>query len=441
MIFDLIIKNGTLVNHAGIGGGDIGIIGGKIAAIGDLLAQSAAQIIDAKGLHILPGIIDSQVHFREPGLEWKEDLETGANAAVLGGVTSVFEMPNTNPTTSTIDDLQEKVRRATGRMSCDFAFYAGATGENTGQLAELEREIGCAGIKVFMGASTGKLLVKDDVSVGQILQNINRRAAFHCEDEYILEQRRELARFDDPTSHHEVRNEEAALNCTKRLIRLAREHKKRVHVLHISTASEMHFLKDHKDLATIEVLPNHLSFTAPDIYEKIGTLGQQNPPIREQHHQDALWAAIANGLVDVIGSDHAPHTLAEKAKPYPTSPSGTPGVQTMLPVMLTHVANGRLSLLRLVDLLCHGPQRIFGLVNKGRMALGFDADFTIVDIKQKRIIQNDWIASKSQWTPFHGFEATGWPTHTIVRGNIVMANGEIIGRGLGKPLEFLENLK
>lgn len=440
MDFDLIIKNGILVNHAGIGEGDVGIKAGRIAAIGDLRRLDAAKLIDAKGLHVLPGIIDSQVHFREPGLEWKEDLETGANAAVLGGVTSVFEMPNTNPTTSTIDDLQEKVRRATGRMSCDFAFYAGATGENTGILADLEREIGCAGIKVFMGASTGKLLVKDDVSVGHILQNIKRRAAFHCEDEYILEQRRDLARLGDPTSHHEVRNEEAALNCTKRLIRLAQEHKKRVHVLHVSTASEMEFLKSHKDLATIEVLPNHLSFAAPDIYQRIGTLGQQNPPIREQHHQDALWAAIANGLVDVIGSDHAPHTLEEKAKPYPTSPSGTPGVQTMLPVMLTHVAAGRLSLLRLIDLLCHGPQRIFGLVNKGRMAMGYDADLTIVDLKHKRVIDNDWIASKSAWTPFHGFEATGWPTHTIVRGQIVMANGEIIDKGLGAPIRFAEAL-
>ncbi len=440
MVFDLIIKNGTLVNHNGIGTGDIGVSGGKIVAIGDLKTQSADKIIDATGLHVLPGIIDSQVHFREPGLEHKEDLETGANAAVLGGITAVFEMPNTNPTTSTPECLRDKVKRATGRMSCDFAFYGGATNDNIDDLGDLEREKGCCGIKTFMGASTGSLLVKSDENVGRILSKINRRAAFHSEDEYILEANRHLARTGDPTSHHEVRSVEAAITCTKRLVRLAREHKKRIHVLHISTKEEMDFLAHHKDIATVEVLPNHLSFAAPDIYEKIGTLGQQNPPIREIHHQDALWAAIQNGLVDVVGSDHAPHTLEEKAKPYPASPSGTPGVQTMLPVMLTHAANGRLSLLRLIDLFCHGPQRIFGIKNKGRMALGYDADFTLVDLAAKRIITNDWIVSKSKWTPFDGFEAKGWPTHTIVRGQIVMENDEIVNHGQGKAIEFLENL-
>lgn len=358
----------------------------------------------------------------------------------MGGVTSVFEMPNTNPTTSTIDDLQEKVRRATGRMSCDFAFYAGATNDNIDELAELEREKGCCGIKVFMGASTGSLLVKSDENVGRILSKIKRRAAFHSEDEYILEANRHLARNADPTSHHEVRNVDAAITCTKRLVKLARERKKRIHVLHISTQEEMDFLAAHKDIATVEVLPNHLSFAAPEIYQQIGSLAQQNPPIREQRHQDALWEAIQNGLVDVIGSDHAPHTLEEKAKPYPASPSGTPGVQTMLPVMLTHAFNGKLSLLRLVDLLCHGPGRIFGIANKGRIALGYDADFTLVDLSAKRIITNDWIASKSKWTPFDGFETKGWPTHTIVRGQVVMENDEIVAAGHGKPIEFLENL-
>ncbi len=349
-------------------------------------------------------------------------------------------MPNTNPTTSTIPCLEDKIDRATNRMSCDFAFYAGATNDNIDNLGELENQIGCAGIKVFMGASTGSLLVKDDENVGRILKNIRRRAAFHSEDEYILEANKPLARHNDPTSHHEVRSMEAALNCTKRLVRLAREHKKRIHVLHISTKEELDFLADHKDIATIELLPNHLSFAAPDIYQKIGTLAQQNPPIREAYHRDALWKAIANGLVDVIGSDHAPHTLEEKAKPYPASPSGTPGVQTLLPVMLTYVNEGRLSLLRLIDLLCHGPNRIFGIANKGRMAIGYDADFTLVDMNATKTITNDIIASKSQWTPFNGFIAKGWPTHTIVRGNIVMQDAEIINKGLGKPIRFQESL-
>ena len=440
-MFDLIVKNGTLVNHNGIGFGDIGIKNGKITAIGDLKAKSADKVIDATGLHILPGLIDSQVHFREPGLEHKEDLETGANAAVLGGICSVFEMPNTNPTTSTNECLADKVNRATGRMSCDFAFYAGATNDNIDNLAELERQNGCAGIKVFMGSSTGNLLVKDDENVGRILSKINRRAAFHSEDEFILEEEKKYVRAGDPSSHYEARSARAALSCTTRLVNLARQFKKRIHVLHVSTKDEMEFLAAHKDLVSIEVLPNHLAFYGPDIYHKIGTYAQQNPPIREKHHNDALWAAIQNGLVDVMGSDHAPHTIEEKSKPYPASPSGTPGVQTMLPFMLDAVSKGRLSLLRVVDLLAHGPNRVFNIANKGRMAIGYDGDLTIVDLKKQVTITNEIIASKSQWTPFEGETLNGFPTHTIVRGEIVMTNGEIIAKGLGKPIKFQENIQ
>lgn len=436
--FDLIVKRGTLVNHNGIGESDIGILNGKIAAIGDLKTASAAQTIDAKGLHILPGLIDTQVHFREPGLEHKEDLETGANSAVLGGICSVFEMPNTNPTTSTPEDLADKIKRATGRMSCDFAFYAGATNDNIETLPDLERQIGCAGIKVFMGSSTGNLLVKDDENVGRILSKISRRAAFHSEDEFILEEEKKFVRANDPTSHYEARSARAALSCTTRLVRLARENKKRIHVLHVSTAEEMEFLKDHKDLVSIEVLPNHLAFYGPDIYQKIGNLAQQNPPIREKHHNEALWAAVQNGLVDILGSDHAPHTIEEKSRPYPASPSGTPGVQTMLPYMLTMVNEGRISLLRVLDLLAHGPNRVFGIANKGRMAIGYDGDLTIVDLKKRVVFEKSMVGSRCGWSPFEGFEFNGFPTHTIVRGNLVMENGEIIKKGLGAPIRFQE---
>lgn len=440
-MFDLIVKNGTLVNHNGIGLGDVGIKNGKITAIGDLKTKSADKVIDATGLHILPGLIDTQVHFREPGLEHKEDLETGANAAVLGGICSVFEMPNTNPTTSTNECLADKVNRATGRMSCDFAFYAGATNDNIEHLAELERQNGCAGIKVFMGSSTGNLLVKDDENVGRILSKITRRAAFHSEDEFILEEEKKYVRANDPSSHYEARSARAALSCTTRLVNLARKFKKRIHVLHVSTKDEMEFLAAHKDLVSIEVLPNHLAFYGPDIYHKIGTFAQQNPPIREKHHNDALWAAVQNGLVDVMGSDHAPHTIEEKSKPYPASPSGTPGVQTMLPFMLDAVSKGRLSLLRVVDLLAHGPNRVFNIANKGRMAIGYDGDLTIIDLKKQVTITNEIIASKSRWTPFEGETLNGFPTHTIVRGEIVMTNGEIIAKGLGKPIKFQENIQ
>jgi len=325
-------------------------------------------------------------------------------------------------------------------MSCDFAFYAGATNDNIDNLSELERQNGCAGIKVFMGSSTGNLLVKDDENVGRILSKITRRAAFHSEDEFILEEEKKYVRANDPSSHYEARSARAALSCTTRLVNLARQYKKRIHVLHVSTKDEMEFLAVHKDLVSIEVLPNHLAFYGPDIYHKIGTFAQQNPPIREKHHNDALWAAVQNGLVDVMGSDHAPHTIEEKSKPYPASPSGTPGVQTMLPFMLDAVSKGRLSLLRVVDLLAHGPNRIFNIANKGRMAIGYDGDLTIVDLKKQVKITNDIIASKSQWTPFDGETLTGFPTHTIVRGEIVMTNGEIIAKGLGKPIQFQENI-
>ncbi|MCU0881944.1 MAG: dihydroorotase [Hyphomonadaceae bacterium] len=437
---DLIISGGTLVNHDGIGHGDVAVTNGRISALGDLAGHSAVETIDARGLHVLPGIIDSQVHFREPGLEWKEDLKTGADAAVLGGVCTVFEMPNTEPPTTTVAMLEDKIARATGRMSCDFAFYAGGTHDNVDELVKMEKMVGCAGVKVFMGASTGSLLVADDEGVARIIKAISRRAAFHSEDEFRLAERRSLARPGDWTSHHEVRDVEAAVSSTTRLLRIARAAGKRIHVLHISTAEEMEILKNNKHVASVEVLPNHLTLAAPDCYERLQGKAQQNPPIREQRHQDGLWAALRAGIVDVIGSDHAPHTLEEKARPYPASPSGTPGVQTMVPVMLTHVANGKLSLERLVDLLCHGPQRVFGLADKGRMAVGWHGDITLVDLKARRTITDDWIVSKSGWTPFDGMEAKGWPVATIVRGRVVMRDDVIVAPGLGEPVRFLEAL-
>jgi dihydroorotase len=442
--FDLIVKNGTLVNHDGCHLGDVGIRQGKIAAIGALGSAlgsaQARETLDARGLHVLPGLIDSQVHFREPGLDWKDDLKTGADAAVLGGICTVFEMPNTEPPTTTVAMLEDKIARATGRMSCDFAFYAGGTHDNVDELVKMEGMVGCAGVKVFMGASTGSLLVADDEGVERILKAIKRRAAFHSEDEFRLAERRSLARPGDWTSHPEVRDVEAAVSSTKRLLRIARAMGKRIHVLHISTAEEMAILEHNKDIASVEVLPNHLTLAAPEAYERLKGKAQQNPPIREQRHQDGLWVALNAGIVDVLGSDHAPHTEEEKARPYPASPSGTPGVQTMLPVMLTHVANGKLSLERLVDLMAHGQQRVFGLADKGRMAVGYDGDLTVVDLKARRTITNDWIVSKSKWTPFDGMEAKGWPIATIVRGTIVMRDDTIIAPGLGKPARFLEAL-
>jgi dihydroorotase len=437
--FDLIVSGGEVVNHSGRGLADVGIRDGKIVRVGDLSQAHAGEVINATGLTVMPGVIDSQVHFREPGLEWKEDLETGANAAVLGGVTAVFEMPNTEPVTTTPEALADKLNRAK-RMACDHAFYVGGTHENTAFLGEMERLPGCCGIKVFMGASTGSLLVADDEGVAAVLANIRRRAAFHSEDEYRLAERRPLARTGDWTSHEEVRDATSAIQSTERLVRLARQAGKRIHVLHVTTAEEIEFLSHNKDIASVEVTPQHLTLTAPEAYERLKGLAQMNPPIRGLRHQDELWRGITHGVADVLGSDHAPHTLEEKARPYPASPSGMPGVQTLLPVMLNHVAEGRLSLERLVDLTSHGPQRVFGIAGKGRMAEGYDADLTIVDLKAERVLRHEDMASRCGWTPFDGMKVKGYPVMTVIRGRTVMSDGQIVLPAQGQPVRFQESL-
>ncbi|MCX2696055.1 MULTISPECIES: dihydroorotase [Ochrobactrum] len=437
--FDTILKGATIVNHDGIGSRDIGIRNGRIEAIGSLSTHSAGEVIDCTGLHILPGVVDSQVHFREPGLEHKEDLETGSLAAVLGGVTSVFEMPNTKPLTTSAEALEDKIRRGRHRMHCDFAFWVGGTRDNAKDVAELERLPGAAGIKVFMGSSTGNLLVEDDEGVRSILKNTRRRAAFHSEDEFRLKDRENLRVEGDPSSHPVWRDEIAALQCTQRLVRIARETGARIHVLHISTAEEIDFLQGHKDVATCEATPHHLTLSA-DEYATLGNLIQMNPPVRDKRHRDGIWKGIDQGIVDVLGSDHAPHTLEEKQKPYPASPSGMTGVQTLVPIMLDHVNAGKLSLERFVDLSSHGPNRIFGMARKGRIAVGYDADLTIVDMKRRETITHEQAGSKAGWTPYHGKTVTGWPVGTFVRGIKVMWEAEVVNPNKGEPVEFLEAL-
>jgi dihydroorotase len=438
--YDLILKGGSVVNHDGEGLRDIGIRAGKFAAIGDLSRASAGEVVDCKGLHLLPGVIDSHVHFREPGLTHKEDLESGSRGAVLGGVTAVFEMPNTDPLTIDAATVADKVRRGHHRMHCDFAFYVGATRENTKHLGELEMLPGVCGVKVFMGASTGSLLIEDDEGVRAVLKAIRRRAAFHSEDEYRLRERMNLRVEGDPRSHPVWRDATAALMSTKRLIALAHETGKRVHVLHVTSKEEAVFLADHKDVATAEATPAHLTLAAPECYERLGTLAQLNPPIRDASHREGLWNGIAQGVIDSVGSDHSPHTREEKAHPYPKTHSGMTGVQTLVPLMLDHVHAGRLSLLRFVDLTSAGPARLFGIAAKGRIATGYDADITVVDLKRRETITDQWIASKSGWTPYAGVTVTGWPVGTVVRGRKVMWEGGLTAPGLGERVQFLETL-
>jgi len=433
--FDLILAGATVVNQDGAAQRDVGVTRGKIAEIGDLYAAAAGERIDCRGLHVLPGVIDSQVHFREPGLTYKEDLETGSRGAVLGGVTAVFEMPNTDPLTVSAEALADKVKRATGRMHCDFAFWVGGAHDNVADIPELERLPGAAGIKVFMGSSTGRLLVADDEGVLATLKKTRRRAAFHSEDEARLNERKALRVPGDVSSHPVWRDEVAALRSTERLVRLAREARAQVHVLHVSTREEMEFLAGAKDVASCEATPHHLTLSAED-YARLGTKLQMNPPVRGPEHRDAIWRGLQKGVVDVLGSDHAPHTLEEKARPYPESPSGMTGVQTLVPIMLDHVNAGRLSLQRFVDLTSAGPQRLFGIAGKGRIAAGYDADLTIVDMKRRETIRDSWIASRSSWTPYDGKTVTGWPVGAFVRGRRVMWEGELTARSTGEAVRF-----
>jgi dihydroorotase len=439
--FDVILKSGTVVNQDGEGARDIGIRNGRIAALGSLGEARAGEVIDCKGLHILPGVIDTQVHFREPGLTHKEDLESGSLSAVMGGVTAVFEMPNTNPLTVTADTFTDKVKRGYHRMHCDFAFFIGGTRDNVNDLPELERAPGCAGVKVFIGSSTGSLLVEDDPSLRRILSVIRRRASFHAEDEYRLNDRKNLRIEGDPRSHPVWRDEVAALTATQRLVAIARETGARIHVLHISTKEEIDYLRDHKDVASCEATPHHLTLVAPECYERLGSRAQMNPPVRDASHRDGIWRGISQGIIDVLGSDHAPHTLEEKSKTYPASPSGMTGVQTLVPVMLDHVNAGRLSLARFVDLTSAGPARLFNIAMKGRIAAGYDADFTVVDLKRTETITNAWTASRAGWTPYDGMQVRGWPVGTFVRGRRVMWQGELVTPSEGEPVRFLETLR
>jgi len=437
-MYDLLITGGTIVNHDGVHKGDIGIKDGKILDIGALTGRPADRVLEADNLHVLPGVIDTQVHFREPGLTHKEDLESGSRSAVMGGVTAVFEMPNTNPSTTTLDAIADKVARGRDRMFCDFAFYAGASTDNLDQLAELERAPGVCGIKVFMGSSTGSLLVEKDEALDELFRTITRRAAFHSEDEERLKQRVGEQIEGEAASHLVWRDEETAINSTRRLLKLSRKYAKRIHALHITTKQEMDLLADVRDLVSVEVTPQHLTLAAPEAYERLGSLAQMNPPIRSRDHLDGLWEGLRAGVVDVIGSDHAPHTLEEKQRDYPASPAGLPGVQTLVPLMLDHVNKGRLSLQRFVDLTSAGPNRLFGLAGKGRLARGYDADITLVDMKAQKTISNDWIKSRVGWTPFEGQAVTGWPVGTVVRGQPVMLEGEIIAPATGQPIRFQE---
>ena len=438
--FDLILSGGSVVLPSlKIEKLDIGITDSQITELGDLARKTCKEKLVINGLIVIPGPIDTQVHFREPGITHKEDIHHGTKGAVLGGITSIFEMPNTKPPTINKVELQKKVDIATTNAFCNFSFFMGATKENIKNLSELENLPGCCGVKIFMGSSTGDLLVEDDENLMRIFKKVKRMIAVHSEDEYRLRERENI--ISKPTAtvldHPNWRDVNSAVQSTKRLLKIANLTKKKIHILHLSTADEIDLLEKNKHVATCEVTPQHLFFSSPDCYIDLGTLVQMNPPIRNKMHTSGLWKGINHGIVDVIGSDHAPHTIEEKKKPYPNSPSGMTGVQTLLPIMLNFVNQNKLSIYDLVKLLCINPCRIYNIRNKGRIEIGYDADLTIIDMNKEFIISNDWIQSKSKWTPYDNLKIKGMPVFTIVNGRIVMSQNDVVSKPLGKKVNFL----
>jgi len=437
-----VVTGGTVVSHRGVTELDISIRDGRFAGVGppgSLVSKVPADhVVDARGLHVLPGVIDSHVHFREPGGERTEDFESGSRGAALGGVTCVFDMPNTQPAVLTQPDLEAKMNLVGRHAWCDFGLYVGSDGENLDDLIKMERTPGVCGVKVFMGSSTSDLVIRRQDALGGIMASGRRVVSVHAEDEDRIEARRPMTSGSDVFIHGEWRDVESAVAATKRAIAEARRYNRRLHILHVSTAEEIAIIAANRDLVTCEVLPQHLIFAAPDCYRDHGTLVQQNPPIREARHREALRRAVRDGVVDVIGSDHGPHLLEDKAKPYPSRHSGMPGTQTLVPLLLDMVSKGELLLPHVVDLLCAGPARVFNLACKGRIAVGGDADLTFVDLDRKVRVSNSMVASKCGWTVYDGHELTGWPVGAMLRGAMIMRDGQLIGSPRGKRARFIE---
>ena len=435
-MLDLIIKNGSCFIEGNLVKTDIGITKNKISHIGNLENENSNKIYDAENLIVLPGCLDTQVHFREPGSTDAEDLNSGSRAAIVGGITGVFEMPNTNPPTSNKKEFQNKLNLAKNRMYCNYAFYFGATPENQEELADLKSLEGCCGVKLFAGSSTGNLLVHKEEDIEKVFASTSKIVSVHSEDEEILNQRKKLREKGNVLTHPIWRNEESAISSTRRIVKIALRLNKKAHILHVTTKEEVDFLSQNKGNITFEITPQHLTLTSPECYEKLGTFAQMNPPIRDKSHYDRLWYAVRNNYNDTIGSDHAPHLKENKLKDYPETPSGMPGVQTLMPVMLNHINEGRLKLEQLIKLLCENPVKIFGIKNKGYIEKDYDADFTIIDMNKVIEIKNEKIESKCGWSPFNGHKFKGTPVATIVNGKIKMKDGVILGDPEGAPLQF-----
>ncbi|MBF2058219.1 MAG: dihydroorotase [Cyanobacterium sp. T60_A2020_053] len=433
---DLLIKNAQIfLANGDIFQGDLRITQGKIAEIGENLEVAEEKVIDAEGLTLLPGVIDPQVHFREPGLEHKEDLFTASCACVMGGVTSFLEMPNTRPLTTTQEALDDKLQRASQKCLVNYGFFMGATSEN---LDDLRDATPACGIKIFMGSSHGALLVSTEQEIEPIFAKGSRLIAVHAEDQgRIVERKKEYHGITDVAIHSTIQDETAALNATKLALKLSNKYQRRLHILHLSTGIEAEYLREHKpSWVSTEVTPQHLVLNT-DSYAQIGSFAQMNPPLRSPENNEILWRALKDGVIDCIATDHAPHTLEEKAQPYPNSPSGMPGVETSLPVMLTKFyKEGRCSLGDIVRWMCSAPAKLYNIPHKGKIELDYDADLILVDLNTYRPVLRENVQSKCGWSPFEGWNLTGYPVYTIVGGQVALEKGIINTSVRGSALSF-----
>lgn len=416
--------------------GDVLTQGGKIVEVASEISNATpTQEIDAQGLTLLPGVIDPQVHFREPGLEHKEDLFTASCACARGGVTSFLEMPNTRPLTTSQSALDEKLQRAANKCLVNYGFFIGATGDN---LTELVSAQPTPGIKIFMGSMHGQLLVDQETVLEQIFAHGSRLIAVHAEDQARINQRRqEFAGIHDPAIHSQIQDNQAALNATQLALKLSKKYQRRLHILHMSTAEEAELLREDKpSWVTAEVTPQHLLLNT-SAYQTIGTLAQMNPPLRSPHDNEVLWQALRDGVIDFIATDHAPHTLEEKSQTYPNTPSGMPGVETSLALMLTSAMAGKCTVSQVVKWMSTAVAKAYGIPNKGEITPGYDADLVLVDLNTYKPVKREEVLSKCGWSSFEGWNLTGWPVTTIVGGEIVYNQGKVNTEIRGQALTFL----
>lgn len=428
-----LIRNATVILPDAIERVNVLIDGQTIVSIDAADSTKADEIVDATGLHLIPGVIDDQVHFREPGLTHKEDLLTATRACARGGVTSFLEMPNTKPTTTTLEAIEDKLAIAAQKCLVNYGFYIGATPDNIEVLKAAQRT---PGIKIFIGSSTGDLLVDSQAALERIFAETSLPICAHCEDETTVKANAAaLGGGKTVADHSRIRDNKAAIIATKRAVDLAERHRHRFHVLHVSTAEEVEFLRGTSDLITAEACPHHLFFSTDD-YDRLGTLIQMNPSIKSKSDCAAVWQGLLDGTLEVIATDHAPHTLEEKRQPYPKSPSGLPAVENSLALMLNEVHLGRCLLSQVVSWMCEAPARVWNLLNKGSIRTGYDADLVLVDLNKTQTILNENQLTKSGWSPWHGTTLTGWPVRTWVMGQTVFADGKINETVRGTEIKY-----